>query len=71
VSEHDDQVALFTWAGLAMKQNSELAMLFAIPNQGAGRNRRLQEERRIYATAVCRSFEEARDCILNYVEGRF
>jgi len=32
MSEHDEQVALFTWAGLVSKKYPELKMLFAIPN---------------------------------------
>ena len=34
MSEHEDQVALFSWAALAANQRPELALLFAIPNGG-------------------------------------
>lgn len=31
-SEHFEQSALFAWAGLAVRQRPELALLFAVPN---------------------------------------
>lgn len=32
--EHDEQVALFEWAGLAVATMKELALLYAVPNGG-------------------------------------
>lgn len=34
-AEHNEQVALFDWARLAMGRFPELALLFAVPNGGA------------------------------------
>ena len=35
-SEHSHQVTLFQWASMESKHLSELALMFAIPNAGAG-----------------------------------
>lgn len=43
-SEHGEQKALIAWARLAEQRYPDLRWLFAIPNQGAGRNKRLQRE---------------------------
>ena len=43
-SEHGGQAALIIWARLCERHVPELRLLFAIPNQGAGRNKRLQQE---------------------------
>ena len=43
-TEHEEQSALLRWAGLARQQYPELRWLFAMLNQGAGRNKRLQQE---------------------------
>ena len=32
--EHNEQVELFRWAGLAMRRYPELALMFAVPNGG-------------------------------------
>ena len=34
MSEHDEQVALFDWAGLYVREEPRLKLMFAIPNQG-------------------------------------
>lgn len=43
-SEHGEQKALIEWATLHQSKYPDLRYLFAIPNQGAGRNKRLQLE---------------------------
>ena len=43
-SEHCEQHALLVWAAHSHQQYPDLRWLFAIPNQGAGRNKRLQQE---------------------------
>ena len=43
-TEHEEQKALIEWAEIHTGQYPELRSLFAIPNQGAGRNKRLQRE---------------------------
>ena len=43
-SEHGEQSALIQWAAAMLWKYPDLRMLYAVPNQGAGRNKRLQKE---------------------------
>jgi hypothetical protein len=51
VSEHDDQAALYQWAGLQIRKYPELGLMFAIPNGG---DRHIAVARKLQAEGVKR-----------------